>query len=560
MRTQNLLLGIAALFVLASPLKSQTPDSNLALLPWKEFLSLYREHLENQWRQTETRQPTALIHLESCDYDIFIEKEMARIRIRILGTVTQGVVSPFPFLSPETRVIETGACTNARFVRSPDGALALLPKGNEPSSFEATLEIVAPRKVDEISPYIEWKTSAAVRNTASVSRCEDLRIHPDSFWTPVEPDRFALPGNFTVRLRFESFRNENNRSPLDIRTLSRIESKSDRLHMTTWIFPNLTQSPEPISVLLPPDATLLGVVPNSAFLGDMDSTLTARTISVRLDSEPVVLHMAFASHRDNDGKHDKGLPISPPQIANNLERPFEFCLVANEGFRLSPRENLGITEIRATPEMEALANTLQQSHMAKNGGMPAKWFSASGATPVSLCVQTLDSIATPQTVLDNIVFHTEFAENGRSLSTVAFSLAGIAGSHWTIPAIPDAKIWHLKVDGQQTTIYTDETENWIIPLKPGANRQIELSYMNESHQLGVTGKLDAHVPALGMPARNVSISFTLPERIELASVEGPVSSTNQVAAPKGPNNYRFSSPFYDGNRLNISILYREPTQ
>jgi hypothetical protein len=138
--------------------------------------------------------------------------------------------------------------------------------------------------------------------------------------------------------------------------------------------------------------------------------------------------------------------------------------------------------------------------------------------------------------------------------------------------LPETEIWHLKVNGKRTKIYEarenspEETGNdkWIIPLVRGETSHVELAFIRKGRKPGLHGRLETVLPETGLPSRRVHVGIALPERLQLLSLEGPVSPAGgeswQKPAEFIGKPYYFSRSFYKGEGLKMAISYKEPVQ
>ena len=72
------------------------------------------------------------------------------------------------------------------------------------------------------------------------------------------------------------------------------------------------------------------------------------------------------------------------------------------------------------------------------------------------------------------------------------------------------------------------------------------------------------MPGVGLPAKRVSLGIGLPERVELLSIEGPVTPAARPSS--GPPEafdgtpYYFSRSYYEGTGMQLSAYYKEPAE
>ncbi len=173
---------------------------------------------------------------------------------------------------------------------------------------------------------------------------------------------------------------------------------------------------------------------------------------------------------------------------------------------------------------------------------------------------------TPPIVLDSVSYFTSFEENGSVLSVLVMDIPKETGAFIKINALPDTDIWSLKVNNENMKVYTSgkEKSKWIIPLSKKSNSHVELAMIRQEEKLGLHGRLETFLPGMELAARKVNYAIALPDRVQLISFEGPLSSTSK--AIKNPPKefmgkpYYFSRSFYKGQGMNIAIMYKEPAK
>ena len=189
---------------------------------------------------------------------------------------------------------------------------------------------------------------------------------------------------------------------------------------------------------------------------------------------------------------------------------------------------------------------------------------------ISLSVRRFKTVSTAPVVLDSISFFTSFDDNGSVLAVLVMDIPPEAGPRLSMQAIPRAEIWSLKVNGQKTNVYADRddasgnagTERWIIPLARGEVSHVELAFIRQDQKPGLQGKFETELPAAGLPSTGVRIGIALPERLQLLSLDGPVSPApeNQWKKPGEfiGKPYYFTRAFYAGDGLKMMLSYKEP--
>jgi hypothetical protein len=131
-----------------------------------------------------------------------------------------------------------------------------------------------------------------------------------------------------------------------------------------------------------------------------------------------------------------------------------------------------------------------------------------------------------------------------------------------IASVPEAQVWSLRINGKKKKIYSDQKGAWIIPLSGSGRSHVELAFLRQGEKLGLQGRLETSLPRTGLPSRRALVGIALPERVQLLSLEGPVSPDRRPTAslPKEfmGRSYFFSRAFYGGDGMEMAISYKEP--
>ncbi len=214
-----------------------------------------------------------------------------------------------------------------------------------------------------------------------------------------------------------------------------------------------------------------------------------------------------------------------------------------------------------TPLIRTSAGRLHPK-LVENAGQAPYIMQAPDDDPIELKLVRFQNLRTPAIVLDRISFFTSFEENGNMLSVLVMDLPPDIGARIRLAAIPGAEIWSLKVNGQKKSVYESDDKNWILPLAAGTNSHVELAFLRRTAKLGLSGRLETLMPATGLPSRKLFVGLALPDRVELRSVEGPLSPLGKGIDDKPVEfigqPYYFSRTFYQGEALLIAAVYKEP--
>lgn len=180
-----------------------------------------------------------------------------------------------------------------------------------------------------------------------------------------------------------------------------------------------------------------------------------------------------------------------------------------------------------------------------------------------LDVSGFTAVAASPVVLDRQEFFTSFDENGSVLSVLMMEVPAAAGPQLKMTAIPDVEIWSLTVNEMPRKVYLKD-DTWIIPLENERVSRVQLSLLQQDVKLGLQGRLDACLPATGLPSRSLRVGIALPARVQLLSIEGPVSpvsgETWKAPADFIGQPHFFSRAFYKGEGMRLTVSYKEPVK
>lgn|GEM_PF-2149831 len=176
-------------------------------------------------------------------------------------------------------------------------------------------------------------------------------------------------------------------------------------------------------------------------------------------------------------------------------------------------------------------------------------------------------VPVPPVVLNAVHCFTSFEESGNVLSVITAEIPPEAGKTFTIQAVPGAEIWQCRINKKKIRVYKSKDGNWIIPLTRGKTSRMELALLSQGEKIGLHGKLELTLPAMGLPTRQVNITLGLPKRVELLSFQGPVSPSKPSAHPR-PGEfsgthftpYFFSRSFHKGGAISMAVSYKEPVK
>ncbi|MBE7558582.1 hypothetical protein HS125_06430 [bacterium] len=104
----------------------------------------------------------------------------------------------------------------------------------------------------------------------------------------------------------------------------------------------------------------------------------------------------------------------------------------------------------------------------------------------------------------------------------------------------------------------------MIPLDADELSHVELALLAQGDRLGLHGRLETILPETGLAARRLCVGIALPERVQLLSLEGPVSPAPGATWKLPPDfigkPYLFSRAFHKGEGMKLAVSYKEPVK
>ena len=520
-------------------------------VPWSEFKSLYAESIERRI-MASLEAPDAKVpqvhSVEEAVYSLKIEENRVLGEVLISGRVVSGDPEVIRLFGRDVVIAKTRHVTGGSLIagQGKDAGVAFLPDGTVPE-FQVELSFLVHAREDSTSRFATFAIPSALKNGVSVELADTLRLVEEP--GIVDGDgvfRFSAASDLTVRFRDE--KSVTASSPIEIDTFSDIRLQGKRAMISTVL----------VAAQPWPSAFVLHGGPGCQYVGSSlrNSWITPLAEGAYEIKIPPDLGDMFTIQMTVDESESAGAySIRLPSIEGNNGREGDFVLEEPDDGRISlvgkglvqhlPVARLGETIARAAggkrlhmhiPEREALA----------------------------LSVERFRSVATPETVLDRQSFFISYEENGNVLSVLSLDLPPDVGPRMELKAVPQTEIWSLTVNGQKRKVYGNDAGMWIIPLEEGKPSHVELALLRKGEALGLHGRLEGTLPATEIPSRAVEVAIALPARVQLLSLEGPLSPASKrsgempiefVGQP-----YFFSRSFYKGQGMEFAVAYKEPVK
>jgi hypothetical protein len=515
-------------------------------IPWAEFKSLYRDSVEREiMKQAAEEVPPQVHSIDEARYTLHVGSENAQGEILLSGRIVSGKPEPIPLLCNDVVLTGIGSVTGGTvFSGQDENRMFLLPdEGGQ--EFQLAAGFLVQPQEDNRSRIISFGIPHALRNSL------DLRLPPESRFVE-GPGIAGADGIYhfsacpRLTVRYLDKQGLAAATIIEIDTLSRITVHENRILINTRFLPTRSV-PDSLILQAPEGAGYVSSSLKASWMKRLDNNRYELSIPPG-EKGPFSLEFALEALTD-DGE----VSFSLPAIEGNTGRQGRFVLEEPDDGQVTVTAQGLVSNIPVERLGPALSKNVEERRSYRM---------VSATERINLAIKRFQPVDTPTTVLDSQYFFSSFEENGNILSVLVMDVPPEVGSRMKLKAVPDGEIWSLTVNGAKRRVYAGEEDTWIIPLESGQVSHVELAFLRRGPKLGLHGRLEAIVPEIGLPCRDVRVGVALPARVELLSVEGPVSAapgedwklpTKFVGKP-----YFFSRSFYKGEGMKLAISYKEP--
>jgi hypothetical protein len=511
-------------------------------VPWSEFSELYRQRIEEEVRkQTPPAEPRHLYAMQGVLLDLEVRDNYLIGTMACEGKVIEGDPR-VPLLGPSVMVEKVSALEGGELLLV-DGKTILIPSGDLP--FRVTLEILVPLEDSGTLLSTEFALPQAIQRTLRLQLPENLRLieHPG---LRDHNGVFHLPSDQPFFLKIARTPDAGENRSVELDALTRIALHGKRLVCTTFYHPVRTLH-RTVEVALPPDAKWKASSLPPVQVQQEDGTTYRIGVS---PGDPTPFHIQYT------------LETSPADSGFLLELPMVSGNEGEDRFLVIDQPESGQIEIVPGKDEFPLHRVAIPRSFLASTPVGASCILVPRGKSVPLQITRFTTVDTPPAVLDAIRFFTSFEENGGRLSQLWMDVPAAVGPRMFIERISEADIWSLTVNGEPRQVRTGADGNWVVALDPEGPSKVELAYLTKAEALGLHGRIEARMPGVGLPAKRVTLGIGLPDRVELLSIDGPVTP---VARPSsGPPEafagtpYYFSRSYYEGKGLQLSAYFKEP--
>ncbi|MCC6696435.1 MAG: hypothetical protein IT365_12460, partial [Candidatus Hydrogenedentes bacterium] len=478
-------------------------------------------------------------------YRIEASTESAQVQVLISGKVLSGTPAPIPLFGEDAILTQLEQSSGATVVCSGDtNRIALLPDA-VPGEFQLMARFLVRVSDEGGTRAIAFSIPTALQNSLSISLPAESKLVE----CPGLPDvdgtyRFAASTQF--RVTFAGKEHAEAVVPIEVDALSRIELRDARLYLTMYCVP-LRPLAGTLDVRVPQGAKLV----TSSLQGSIGEPNSEGLCTLRLPpeyQEPFTLEFVVENVADG-----APLELTLPVVIGNTGRQ-DRCIVEN------PEDGqIAVTAQGLVPgvPIERLGPLFAEQLVKSR-----HFTTVPPGAVLTLTPARYQQVSAPSTVLEAIYFFNSFEENGKILSVLVMDVPAETGPRMMLKAIDGAEIWSLKVNGAPKKVYTGDEGAWMIPVEPAGVSHIELAFLQEGTKLGLQGRLETTLPETGLASQDVRVGIALPARVDLLSLEGPVSPSEgtswQVPAEFVGKPHFFSRAFYRGEAMTLAVSYKEP--
>lgn len=540
-------------FMLAVVLVSQAVSGEESVsVPWSEFKALYVESIERRVMASVEAPETKLPQVHSIDdavYALKIEESRVLGEVLISGRILSGDPEVISLFGRDIVIAETRQVTGGTLIvgQGKAGGVAFLPDGETPQ-FQIELSLLVIGQEDSTSRFASFAIPAALKNGVQVELADSLRLVEDPGIVDSE-GVFHFSASNALKVRFRDKKSVAVSSPVEIDTFSRVRLQGKRAIISTVL---VATQPWPGRFVLQGGAGshYVGSSLRNSWITPLESG--AYEIKIPPDLGHTFSIQMAVEESGNAGSYTLCLP----SIEDNNGSEGDFALEEPDDGRISLAgkglvENIPVARLGQT--------------LARVAGDSIRFYMhISEREPLALNVERFQPVATPDTILDTQRFFISFEENGNVLSVLSMDMPPDMGPRMELKAVPQTEIWSLKVNGKKRKVYSNDAGMWIIPLETGKQSHVELALLRKGDALGLHGRLEAMLPATGIPSRKVDVGIALPVRVQLLSLEGPLSPASRAmtGAPVEfvGQPYFFSRSLYKGQGMAFAVAYKEPVK
>lgn len=527
-------------------------------IPYSEFKELFIENierkvtdkLEKKFEKKPEKKEAFVYTIEDASYSLAIDEQHAKGKARLSGRIISGKPEPFPVFNDLviTGINEVaGGILSTQAVTGYGNGIIFHP--DDSPEFAIEISFLLEHKEDRQSAFVQFGALPAMKNSIKIELPEDSRlIEYPGIMDEQKVCHFGAEENIMVRYVFGKEIAAAATSVINLDLLSKIRFQRRRAVMSTTFFPKESK-PAIMMLTIPEGASFLSSTLKPSWI----KKIKGNRIELKLPewmNDPFDIVFAW-----NDFKPGTKFSFGFPQIDDNNGQEGNFIIEEPDDGQVIIKESDPVSRVPVAKLSEALKGAVDKERFFMRVPPNAK---------INIEYNPFQAVSTPPVVLDKISFFTAFEENGNVLSVLVMDVLPEAGRRLNVKPAPGAKVWSLTVNNKMKKVYKNPDGSWIIPLTGNESSHVELAFIHKTDKLGLSGRLAAILPETGLPCRRAVVGVALPARVQLISLEGPVSPSPE-AVKKPPKEfigkpYYFSRSFYSGQGMEMALSYKEPVK
>jgi hypothetical protein len=491
--------------------------------------------------------------IASAVYKITLDKHRARGEVIIAGRVISGEPDLIPLFGSELVIEDLTVVSGGSLLcaREHSNKIFFLPDGNK--DFQISFSFSTAVKEDNSSRFVSIAVPQALKNSLSLKLAPEISL-VEAPGIKNSDTTYHFSARAMLTIRFSDKAAVSAAPVVEIDTLSVIRLHGNQAIITTTFVP-VQPLATGFNLLIQANTTYVSSTLKSSWIKKRDEQ------SYRINLPPGSTDKFSIQISVDESQTAGSYGFFLPGISGNTGSQGNFITEQPDGGQISLSGHKLISRIPVSRLNSKLLAAV---------GRHRFFMKIAPQDKISLSVRRFQTVSTAPVVLDSISFFTSFDDNGSVLSVLIMDIPPEVGPRLSMQAIPRAEIWSLKVNGQKTNVYSERddvstnggAERWIIPLARGESSHVELAFIRQDQKPGLQGKFETELPAAGLPSNSVRIGIALSERLQLLSLEGPVSPApeNHWQKPKEfiGRPYYFTRTFYAGDGLKMMLSYKEP--
>lgn len=518
-------------------------------IPWDEFKALYRQSIEQELlpQATAPKKAPQVYSIDEVRYKVVIGATGAVGEARLAGTVISGDPDPIPLFGNDVAVSEVPEVSGGAILTTSDTSrLAFLPEANA-KAFRMVMTFLLKSQEENGAHLLSFAVPPSARNSLELILPEGARLAEEPGIADTNGVfHFTACPKVTVRY----FDKEQALAPasavIELDAVTQISVDKNRLMVSTHFQP-MRPAPETLVLRVP---TGMQYAASSLKASRLTKTADDRYEISFPTNEQAPFSVEFALE-GLGGQNEVAFTL--PAIEGNTGAEARFTVEEPDDGQVTVAAEGLVSRI----PVEKLGEVL-----GKSVGRSLFYTKAQPNTEIRLAYKPFQTVGTPTTVLDAQALFVSFEENGNVLSVLRMDVPPEVGARLKLKAVADAEIWSLTVNDVKQSVYSGEQDVWILPLDGTQMSHVELAFLQRGPKLALQGALKVPVPETGLPSRELHVGVALPARVNLLSLEGPVSPAagDQWKPPAeflGKPHF-FSRSFYRGEGMTLAVAYKEP--